>query len=155
MVVNADASLHSPDAIARIADVPQPASEPKACAVDVLPKQPFGLVEKNGVFNTKLKVRISSALPYYSFHVCLGLTKPLFTAIKIPKGVVCTEAYVYFKIELSAPIVHLADVRVLYREASTIHDFLSQRVRHENERKQLKMLLGNKVLDMTNVPVGV
>jgi len=152
LILDADASLDNPDAVVRMANALLPIGERRACVPDVFPSPPSTLVERAGYFSAKLRANVISLRPYYSFHVCFALTRPLFSEIAIPDEVIPTEAYVFFRcIQLGAKVTYLKDVRVLYREPSTLHDFLNQRIRYEKEKEQLRALFGNNALDQMSI----
>jgi glycosyltransferase involved in cell wall biosynthesis len=147
LVMNADASLDGSDAIARIGRVLVPVAERRTCTVDIFPAPATTLVGKAGYFSAKLRSCVVPVRPFYSFRVCFGLTRPLFSKMRIPDSVIAAEAYVFLKcLQMGAIVTHLKDVRVSYHEPSTLRDFLNMRIRYQKERQQLRTLFGDRAL---------
>lgn len=156
LVMNADASLDSSDAVARMGDVLVPVAERRMCMVDIFPAPATTLVGKAGYFSAKLRSCVVPVRPFYAFRVCFGLTRPLFSRIRIPDGVIAAEAYVFLEcLKMGAKVTYLKDVTVSYHEPSTLRDFLNMRIRYQKEKEQLRTLFGDKAFEETRLPANV
>jgi len=113
----------------------------------------FNPVQRAMVFAANLRLHFLNSNPYYAFLRLIAIKGEIAKKIRIPEQIIGDDAYLYFLgIKSRWKIGACRDVKVIYKEPSTLHDAASQWVRYKKGLQQLTNLFREFVWREVSVP---